>query len=138
MEKIRSLIQKYKVNYKDGNYIYFLLNGDEIVYIGRTVKIFPPVLKHEDKDFSHVSMLPVELFDFDGTIEDLYIHLIITFKPKYNTMLPSNDRYMTKGVIKKRFNINGYELNRLIKKNGARPVFLDYYDINEIFRKEKV
>lgn len=129
-----SLINNNKITYKDGEYIFFLLDGEEIVYVGKTIKSFPPISNHRDKTFTDVSILPKDSLGFEGTHDELLIELLIQLLPKYNTSLPTNERYMTKGIIKKRFDINGYELNRLIKKNGAKTVFHDYYDIKDIFQ----
>lgn len=133
---IKALIDEAKVSVEDGNYIYFLLNKDEIVYIGKTIKVFPPISQHNDKQFTHVSILPTESIDIIGPDDNLIIEMIIKYLPKYNTTLPSNDRYLTKSIMKKRFNINGVELNRLIKKNQARPIFYDYYDSKDVFKFE--
>ncbi|MDQ0255604.1 hypothetical protein J2S74_002986 [Evansella vedderi] len=131
-----SLINNNKITYQDGEYIYFLLDGEEVVYVGKTIKPFPPIPNHRDKIFTDVSILPIDSFDFEGTADVLLIDLLIKLLPKYNTTLPTNERYMTKGIIKKRFDVNGYELNRLIKKNGAKTIFHDFYDIKDIFLYE--
>ncbi|AVK86009.1 hypothetical protein C3943_22185 [Lysinibacillus sp. B2A1] len=134
--KYSAIIRERKIEYKDGDYFYFLLENDEIVYIGKTTKVFPPVSNHNDKIFTHVSILSIDSFGFDGTMEELFYNLIFDLLPKYNTVLPPNDRYMTKNIMKKKFDINGIELNRLIKKNKARPVFMEYYDISDVFKQE--
>ncbi|WP_025731328.1 hypothetical protein [Heyndrickxia ginsengihumi] len=134
MKKTLEIINNYKVEYTNGDHIYFLLDNDEVVYIGRTTKVYPPITNHGDKVFTHVSMPPIDSFNFDGTIFELFLNLILELRPKYNTVLPDNKYYMRKSMMKKKFDITGYEINRLIKKNGAHPVYLDYYDIRDIFR----
>lgn len=39
-------------------------------------------------------------------------------------------------MMKKDFSVDGHKINRLIKKNGAKPVFLNYYEVREVFGAE--
>lgn len=58
---IKSIIKNHAVENKDSESIYFLLNGDEVVYIARTLKVFPP-LYHSDKEYTHISKPPIDSF----------------------------------------------------------------------------
>jgi hypothetical protein len=125
-------IYKKSIAFKNGTYILYLLNDKEVVYIGGTTKNVPNLYGHRDKDFNRYYVSGINPND---EVNIKIAEEIIRFCPKYNTQLPSNNRYMRKSVIKSTFDINGHDLNRVIKKKYATPVYLDYYDIREVFNK---
>jgi excinuclease UvrABC nuclease subunit len=60
--------------------IYFLFNGDELVYIGKTFNLKHRIPNHFDKQYTYLRIIPCEK-------EKLYYYemrLIKWFKPKYN------------------------------------------------------
>ena len=132
---LEDIIEKNKINVEevDGEYVYLLFDNKEVVYVGRSTKNFPSLANHKEKQFTHFSCIDIEQLDFPITQEELFFKLIFDYVPRYNTSLPSNNRYMSKGMIKKHFDITGVELNRLIRKNNVLPIYREYYDIRDIF-----
>ncbi len=68
--------------------VYFLLDGDEIVYVGRSDNIFARVGNHVNGDmtFNGVYWVPAAGLD-QVRLEQLYVG---RFAPKYNTYLAAN------------------------------------------------
>jgi len=63
--------------------IYFLLKGDEVVYVGQSIKLGARVLAHRDeKDFDRVLFMEVPLADL-GSVE---LRLIGELKPRLNVL----------------------------------------------------
>jgi hypothetical protein len=61
--------------------IYFLVDGDEVVYVGQSVDVAARVPQHTlDKTFSRSVFLPVAASDLTA-VEHAFIHLL---RPKYN------------------------------------------------------
>jgi len=71
-------------------FIYSLISGDEIVYVGKTINIQSRIFTHKKEglkefdSFSIIAKLPNEISDLELLkIEEKYIKLL---KPKYNIM----------------------------------------------------
>jgi hypothetical protein len=78
-----------KVPFKNGSYIYFLLDGAEVVYIGQTVNLSYRVQSHlKDKSFDSVNYFEVDKND-RLLIEGLCIN---DYTPKYN--IATLDKYL--------------------------------------------
>lgn len=138
---IRSYILENKLDVgmlENGEYVFCLLNGnEEVVYVGRSIKKYPNLLPHKEKGINSFISISTSEIGFKGSTEELFFSLIFKFVPQYNDVLPSNERYMSKGIIKKNFDINGVELNKLIRKHKALPIYREYYDIQDIFIYEE-
>jgi hypothetical protein len=70
--------------------IYFLINGDEVVYIGKSDECVVERIRghYKDKDFDEVRIYPII------KVSDIYIleaFLITSIKPKYNIEFISED-----------------------------------------------
>ena len=61
-------------------FVYFLLNGDEVVYVGQTKNGLTRPFSHKDKVFDSVIIKFCDIEQLDG-FEDEYI---IKYKPRYN------------------------------------------------------
>lgn len=66
--------------------IYFLMNGDELVYIGKTTKLADRLTSHNGdtmnkKEFDSIFFLPIEKNWELDVLERCYIEM---YKPKYN------------------------------------------------------
>lgn len=60
--------------------IYFLLNGDEVVYVGQSITGLSRPYSHSDKQFDNVSIIRCKKEELD----DLEIFYIRKYMPKYN------------------------------------------------------
>ena len=60
--------------------VYFLLDGDEIVYVGQAVNIYSRIAQHTDKQFDRYAFVLCDV-DMLDNLESLYIHVL---RPKLN------------------------------------------------------
>lgn len=67
---------------KENGAIYFLIKGNEIVYVGQTTNVHNRLQSHSDKDYDKVYFEPVDASVL-RTVEYKYIRM---FRPKYNAM----------------------------------------------------
>lgn len=116
---------------KNSNFVLIFYKGKEIVYVGKCIHNVPNIFAHNDKDFDSYALIECAN---DDEVVLTQSELIINHLPKYNNTLPINDRYMTKSVIKRTYDVTGHELNKYIKTNKVRPVYQDYYDVRDIFQ----
>jgi hypothetical protein len=66
--------------------VYFLLDGDEIVYVGQAVNVYSRIGQHTNKRFDRYAFVPCAVNELDK-LESLYIHCL---RPRLNGNL-SND-----------------------------------------------
>lgn len=94
-------------------FIYFLLQNDEVVYVGQTSKGTQRPFSHKDKDFNRVMILYCEKCELDEK-EDYYIK---KYSPAYNKLLNTEMNYSlskAKRELKQTFDEN-FNLTRLKK-----------------------
>ena len=60
--------------------VYFLLDGNDVVYIGQSVNVYVRISSHVGKKFDRYAFIPCSVEDLDR-LESLYIHLL---RPKLN------------------------------------------------------
>lgn len=60
--------------------VYFLLDGEEVVYIGQSVSIYSRIAQHQDKNFDRFAFVPCRPNELD-VLESLYIHCL---RPRMN------------------------------------------------------
>jgi hypothetical protein len=60
--------------------VYFLVQDQEVVYVGQSVNIYSRIPQHSDKKFNKYAFVPCEVELLDK-LESLYIH---TLKPRLN------------------------------------------------------
>jgi hypothetical protein len=60
--------------------VYFLVQDQEVVYVGQSVNIYSRIAQHPDKKFDKYAFVPCEIEMLDK-LESLYIH---TLKPRLN------------------------------------------------------
>lgn len=76
-------------------FIYFLIDGDEVVYVGQTKKIHNRVLEHKkDKKFTRINWIQVIKNELD-IVESYYILLL---KPKYNKTMGNRSFFDVKSI----------------------------------------
>ena len=77
--------------------IYFLLDGDEVVYIGQSrLGLFRPY-SHTDKHFTSVSVIKCQLEELDS----LEIFYIRKYLPKYNQKLVDDKHEFSFGKVRR-------------------------------------
>ena len=60
--------------------VYFLLDGEEVVYVGQAVNVHARISQHRDKSFSRYAFVPCPRECLDK-LESLYIHCL---RPRLN------------------------------------------------------
>lgn len=62
--------------------VYFLLDGDEVVYVGQSVNVYSRIGQHTGKRFDRYAFVPCPIDALDR-LESLYIHCL---RPRLNGM----------------------------------------------------
>ena len=62
--------------------VYFLLDGDEVVYVGQAVNVYSRIGQHTNKRFDRYAFVPCSVEALD-LLESLYIHCL---RPRLNGM----------------------------------------------------
>jgi excinuclease UvrABC nuclease subunit len=112
--------------------IYFLFDGDEIVYIGKSINIESRVVNHRgqgEKEFDSYSFVEVHDELLRNHLEAYYIY---TVSPKYNSVVPPNNRYFPLYQLKKRLKMDAEGVKRRIRERKVRPNTMGYYDLKEL------
>lgn len=73
-------IAKLALPWEKSSGVYFLVQGEEVVYVGQSVNIYSRIAQHPDKKFDKYAFVPCEVKLLDK-LESLYIH---TLKPRLN------------------------------------------------------
>ena len=127
--------------------VYVLLDGNEIVYVGKSTNPYVRIGVHfSDKKFDKFAILNAEDFSVeDNEFVDLYPYfeelLIMKYKPKYNKSINCLI-YASFDTVKRETGLGKRELKKLISKYKISSTDLqdfDYYsrsDIQEAFEKE--
>lgn len=121
-------MNRYDLNFKQSNLpapkwvtgIYFLFDGDEIVYVGQSVDIMTRVGAHlRDKVFDSFNYIECDLCDLNN-LEATYI---LELKPKYNQALPQNDFWLSSNILKRQLGISKKELKKMIKEQNIEVMY---------------
>jgi hypothetical protein len=127
--------------------VYALIDGNEIVYVGKSTNPYSRIGTHLlDKKFDKFAILHGEDFSIeDEEFNKLYQHfeelLIMKFKPKYNQSIDCLI-YVSPDKLKKETGLGKTEINKLVTKYKIGYSVLQgliYYlriDIQEAFEKE--
>lgn len=71
----------------NGDFVYLLLKGDDVVYVGQSINYTARIASHKhDKDFDSFDLVPVSPHEDLNLIEFAYI---AKFQPKHNKMFPT-------------------------------------------------
>jgi len=73
-------IVKHALPWKKSPGVYFLVQNNEVVYVGQSVHIYSRIAQHHGKTFDRYAFVPCEEALLD-VLESLYIHVL---KPKLN------------------------------------------------------
>jgi len=102
--------------------VYFLINKNKIVYIGRSHNILSRLfihLKNPNKIFTHYHIIKNN-FKTENSLW-LESEYIMKFKPKYNSTLPGPRPFKTLQEINKASNTNNlWTIKKCVKKNNIK------------------
>lgn len=116
--------------YEKNGGIYFLFQGDELVYLGQSTDIASRIITHKRRNlfqFDHYCYY--YLSPTDDSTNDIEAELIILLKPKYNESLPCCNKYQTIKRAAKTFKVSPWLLKRIIKHGEIEAYLLnsEYY-----------
>ena len=132
--------EKYSINVPvyDDCFIYFLLDKNEVVYVGKTTQgISRPFHHKHSKKFDQIKIIYFKQNKLDE-MEDFFIK---KYKPKYNKINNYNQNYSLKRVIEKLKNekivnkISVVKLKKILKTIGV-SIFIDEYTGKENIASE--
>lgn len=132
--------EKYSISVPvyDDCFIYFLLDKNEVVYVGKTTQgISRPFNHKSSKKFDQIKIIYFESDKLDE-MEDFFIK---KYKPKYNKISNYNQNYSLKRVIEKLKNekvvnkISVVKLKKILKTIGV-SIFIDEYTGKENIASE--
>lgn len=69
--------------------VYFLLDGDDVVYVGQSRNVYSRISSHSAKNFNRYAFVPCAVEALDK-LESLYIHLL---RPKLNGRKPDGSAF---------------------------------------------
>jgi len=55
--------------------VYFLIDGNKVVYVGQSVNVYARIASHHDKGFDSFAFIPCDKATLDN-LESLYIHVL--------------------------------------------------------------
>jgi hypothetical protein len=107
---------------KEQGYIYFLMDKDEVVYVGQTRFGISRPLSHTDKEFDSFYMKKCRL----SVLDKRETQMILKYQPKYNGNFINNKDLVAISNLRKELWENGYEvrsvfLQREMDKIGIIP-----------------
>ena len=73
-------IVKVALPWEKASGVYFLILGDEVVYVGQSTNIYSRIPNHVDKEFDKYAFVPCEV-GLLNKLESLYIHVL---RPRLN------------------------------------------------------
>jgi hypothetical protein len=131
--------RKYKVKKKEElkwGYIYFLMQGDEVVYVGQTCAGISRPLSHHDKEYDSFYMKRCSKNILDKREREM----ILKYKPKYNNGYNNDDKVISryslmKELAKKGINIRVSFLEREFERLGIEQIKFKHN--KSIFAKDK-
>jgi len=128
MELKKILERKHEVDNFKGNYIYFLLKDNQVVYVGQTKKGVKRIFEHcSDKVFDSYTMIECSV----SKLNETEAYYITKFNPKYNKLLPNNDTFLSINQIKRNYNISKPAIKKIIKTYNLEKYMADIYKKQE-------
>ena len=118
---------------KEEYFVYFLLDGEEIVYVGKSINYHQRLKAHsKNKKFDSYYLLKCKN---EKEMDILEFDFIVKFEPKYNSVLPASEYYFSVNKIKEKLNIGAWDFKRFVKREKVTPIAnLSgnlYYDIRK-------
>lgn len=126
-------ILKEKISVKNEVFpcIYFLIDEEEVVYVGQSIYGLQRILIHHcqgEKKFAHYHVVTCK----QEELNNLEARYIVAYNPKYNGSLPQNDFYKSMYQIKRILQKDGYEMNDILRKHNIKTIFARVYDLPEM------
>lgn len=100
--------------------IYFLMRGDQVVYIGQSINVVSRVCTHMregKKNFDHFRYMPCDFNDLDK-IEASFISM---FDPEYNSTMPPGFGFYSVHQWSNFYDVPVRLLRAFIEKSGLLP-----------------
>lgn len=108
-------------------FVYFLLDGGEVVYVGQTKNGMSRPLQHTDKVFDSIYVIYCDVSELDY-LEDKYM---TKYRPKYNKQ-PNHFMNISlnraRDMAREEFadkSINLWTIKRAIREIGIKPTLID-------------
>lgn len=120
--------------------IYFLMDEDEVVYVGQSKIGLARPYSHKDKKFTKIAIINCK----ESELDDKETEFIKKYNPKYNKMAGKSDYSYAriKTIIKSQTNIhsfNVYDVRKLVTKLGLKTyifngsIYINAEDFNKMF-----
>lgn len=102
--------------------VYFLIDGDRIVYVGKTMRAGSRLHLHvaDGKKFDRVAFIECESVEQMSELEFAYI---CKFDPPLNSVLPSIPGVMPLDRARKEYGFDRLHLRRAMKAGRVAPVY---------------
>jgi len=130
--KIKISNENINVDYKP---IFFFLQNDEIVYIGKTDKKISEYILSKSKKFDCTHYFK-ELVNANE-IDNIMAELVLTIHPSFNSFIPKNTKYITHTKAKESYHIEKDEFQKYWEENGKlkfrKTLFLEKKVFDDIF-----
>lgn len=113
-----------RIYVKNGSCIYKLYDEDTIVYVGQSaINAYGRIGNHlKDKVFDSFEIINCDI----NTLNEIEAELIIQNKPKYNSTIPNNSKWISKNIAKNKLNLNKNRFNKLLS-DGYFSVSHSFY-----------
>lgn len=112
--------------------IYFLLEKDEVVYVGQTVNGLSRVYSHSDKKWDSYCFVPVDKDDLNR----IETENIVFYKPKYNKSM--NSEFLSFDMIRNRLKTLGVEKPKFYKNNIKKIISEKNIKIYNLSKNESI
>lgn len=98
--------------------IYFLIQDDEVVYVGRSGDVEGRISSHQTgpKEFNHYSVIGCET---EEELDRWEPHFIEKIRPPLNKKLPNTGEFISVPQAKLNYNFDIRELRRAVGDHGA-------------------
>ena len=112
--------------------IYFLLNDDEIVYVGQSENIYKRIGSHlQTKDFNSWNFIEVK----EADLSELEAFYILTLKPFYNRSVPTNNKWLSQNMARDEFGLGKHFTNKMIICKKLKSIEFNgmkYFELDEL------
>lgn len=138
-EKNAKFYELKKLHPVSHGYIYFLMQGNEVVYVGQTRVGISRPLTHTDKKYDsfYIKKCPLKLLDKKER------EMILKYKPIYNNGYNNDKTYIGRTKLCEELEKNGLKirtvfLDRAIKELGIKEIELGFHRSLAVADKNKL
>ncbi len=123
--------------------IYFLFDAEEVVYVGQSYDIDARIRTHVSegkKSFSSYSRVVISGAITWQELNELEAYFICKFHPKYNSVLPAQNRYLTLTTFLERSDFNRMKqvTQDLCRELRTQKKFWDISELDLIFSSANI